>query len=259
MTSSGTNWHYHSEGEGETALFLHGWSFDGSVWFKQKDFLEDRRVVILDLPGHGQSDYNKQADVIGDIKFIIDELGLGQVTLIGHSLGGFLSLKLSIKYPASVKKLVLIGAPAKFVRSPEHESGLQEKDINKLRSFLTGNYPDILLVFLRWLFTGEERKQGDFRADWDKLSKKERWPQKEAMDDFLYVIEKEDVMQKLDNIIVPSLIVSGVGDPICPVESIDYLNKHLNNSKVELFEDCGHLPFLTKHQQFNKLVNEFIG
>ncbi|MFC1709049.1 alpha/beta fold hydrolase [Candidatus Omnitrophota bacterium] len=257
---SGVNWHYHSQGQGETVLFIHGWSFDAGIWFKQIDnFLGNYRVVTLDLPGHGQSDYIGELDTIEDINFIIRELGLDRTNLIGHSLGGLLSLKLVLKYPELIKKLVLIGAPAKFVRTQKHNFGLEEKDIDKLRSFLSDDYPDILLVFMRWLFTTQERNRADFREVWSKLSKKETWPQKKAMDDFLSMIEKEDITEQLGNLDIPTLIISGVNDPICPVESIDYLGRQIKNSRVELFKDCGHLPFLTQYQQFNRLAKEFIG
>ena len=259
-TKSGIDWHYHSQGEGEVVLFVHGWSFDGNVWFKQIDnFLKDYRVVVLDLPGHGQSDYKREADIVEDINFIIGELKLDRINLIGHSLGGLLCLKLALKYPALIKKLVLIGASAKFVRTPEYNFGLKKEDIDKLRSFLTDDYPDILLVFIRWLFTRQERNQGDFSEAWSRLSKKENWPRREAMGDFLSLIEKEDIRKQLVGLNIPTLIISGVNDPICPVESVDYLGRQIKNSKVELFDGCGHLPFVTRHEYFNRLTKEFLG
>lgn len=259
-TQSGLNWHFHSQGKGEAVLFLHGWSFDESVWSKQIDNLISKyRVITLDLPGHGQSNYKSNIDIIKEIKFIAEELGLKSINLIGHSLGGFLLLQLALKYPELIKKLVLIGTPAKFVESKEYSYGLKKSEINKLRNFLTKDYPNILLVFMRWLFTKDEHDQEDFRSIWEKLTKERAWPQKEAMADFLFIIEKEDIRKQLSSINIPTLIICGTSDPICPVESIDYLNKQIKDSRVELFLGCGHLPFLTQPKRFNKLVEEFLG
>lgn len=259
-TNSGLNWHFHSRGEGEPVLFIHGWSFDGSIWLKQiDDFLSSYRVVILDLPGHGHSDYKKETDLIKDISFIVRELNLGKVNLVGHSFGGFLSLKLALQYPELIKNLVLIGAPAKFMSSKDYSFGLREKEISKLRSFLLEDYPDILLVFMRWLFTAQERKRKEFREVWNVLSKRKIWPQKEAMADFLSIIEKDEVRENLKGLKIPTLIISGESDPICRAESMHYLGEQIKNSKVELFKGCGHLPFLTKFEEFNSLVKGFLG
>jgi len=259
-TKSGLNWHFHSQGQGQAVLFIHGWSFDESVWFKQIDsFISRYRVITLDLPGHGQTNYKSSIDIIEEVKFIVEELGLKNINLVGHSLGGFLSLQLVSKYPELIKKLVLIGAPAKFVESKEYSFGLRESDINKLKNFLSKDYPNILLVFMRWLFTKDERGQKDFRSIWEKLSTKRAWPQKEAMADFLFIIEKEDIREQLSSLNIPTLIICGTGDPICPVESMGYLNKQIKDSKVKLFPGCGHLPFLTQAKRFNKVVKEFLG
>lgn len=256
---SGLNWFFQTQGQGEPILFIHGWSFEGSIWSKQiEDLFSNYSVITLDLPGHGRSDYKKEVDIIEDISFIVNELRLGKINLIGHSLGGLIALKLSLKYPELIRKLILIGAPAKFVKSEKHGFGLEEKDINKLRGFISSDYPNILLVFIRWLFTKQERGQGDFRQAWDLVAKRESWPKKEAMSDFLHFIVTEDVSEDLSNVNISTLIISGTNDPICPVESIDYLGSQLKSSKVELFRDCGHLPFLTQSQRFNRLTKEFL-
>ncbi|MBL7198079.1 MAG: alpha/beta hydrolase [Candidatus Omnitrophica bacterium] len=258
-TQSGINWHYETEGQNEAILFIHGWSFDASVWCKQIDiFSHHYRVIVLDLPGHGHSDYKKDIDIIEDLNFIAKKLGLGSLNLVGHSLGGFFSLKFAVKYPELVKRLILIGATAKFVKSQGHNQGLEESEISKLRGFLTEDYPDILLVFIRWLFTKQERKQRDFRQIWNVLIKRSAWPKKEAMSEFLSVIEKEDLRKELKKLNTPTLIISGTNDPICPITSIDYLSRQIKGSKTEFFEHCGHLPFLTQPQRFNRLVKEFL-
>lgn len=256
---SGLNWFFQTQGQGEAVLFIHGWSFEGSVWSKQINYLlPDYGVVTLDLPGHGKSDYKKDVDIIEDVTFIVSELGLGRINLIGHSLGGLISLKLSLRYPELIKSLILIGTPAKFVKSEKHKFGLEEKDINKLRGFISSDYPNILLVFNRWLFTKKERGQDDFRPTWDLVTKRENWPKKEAMGDLLYYLETEDVCESLSNMEIPTLIISGTDDPICPAGSIDYLGRQIKSSKVELFNDCGHLPFLTQPQRFNSLIKRFL-
>ena len=257
-TPSKTKWFYRIKGEGEILLFIHGWSFDSNIWFRQIDNFGNCRVVILDLPGHGSSDYKKDIDIIKELEFIVKRLELNSLNLIGHSLGGLLALKFTLRHPELVKRIVLIGSSAKFVKADGSQQGLDKNDVNRLRGFLVQEYPEILLAFIRWLFTKDERKQSDFREIWSRISKRPKWPKKEALDEFLSVIEREDLRKELKNLNTPTLIISGTDDPICPSASAEYLNRQPRDSRLELFDKCGHLPFLTQPERFNNLVKEFL-
>lgn len=255
---SGINWFYKIKGEGKALVFIHGWSFDSGVWFRQIDNFSGHKVITLDLPGHGNSDYKAAIDIVKDLYFIFKELGLNKINLVGHSLGGFIGLKFTLTYPVFIDKIILIGTNAKFVRSCQYQYGLSEDEVNKLRGLVSGSYPDILLVFMRWLFTNEERRQGNFREAWDSMADRKKWPQKEALIESLSIIEKEDLKNRLKEIDLPTLIISGTADPICPVESTGYLHSQIKYSQIELFKDCGHLPFLTQDERFNELAHSFL-
>jgi pimeloyl-[acyl-carrier protein] methyl ester esterase len=111
---------------------------------------------------------------------------------------------------------------------------------------------------MRWLFTEEERSQPDFRRNWDLISQREIWPKKEALSDFLSIIAKEDLRGELNKINSKVLVVCGLNDPICPRGSAEYLGQSIKNSRVELFDNCGHMPFLTQDKKFNELAQEFL-
>lgn len=89
---------YDVRGEGETTLFfVHCWSCDRDFWREQVDlFAEEYRVVTLDLPGHGASGANREDwSIVGlaaDVETVADELGLERIVLVGHSMGGPVSL-----------------------------------------------------------------------------------------------------------------------------------------------------------------------
>lgn len=257
-SSNGINWFYEIKGQGKVLVFLHGWAFDSRVWSRQVSDFVDYKVVTLDLPGHGDSDYKQGIDTIKDLNFVFEKLALENINLIGHSWGGFLALKFALSYPELINKITLIGTNAKFVKSDDYKYGLSESQVNKLKGFLTDSYPDILLVFMRWLFSNREHNQSDFREVWDFISKRKVWPNKEALNEFLSVIEKEDLRKDLNKINKLTLIISGTQDPICPVQSLEFLNQQIKSSKAELFGNCGHMPFLTQPQKFNKLVKEFL-
>lgn len=85
---------YDSVGSGSPALvFIHGWAGDRSFWDNQSRYFSERyRVVHIDLAGHGESGHGRKVYSIpafgADVAAVVEKLGLKQVILIGHSLGG---------------------------------------------------------------------------------------------------------------------------------------------------------------------------
>jgi pimeloyl-[acyl-carrier protein] methyl ester esterase len=257
-TASGINWFYEVKGEGRPLVFLHGWSFDSGIWSKQADYFSEYKIVALDLPGHGQSEYKEKINIAEELNFIFGRLGLKNANLVGHSLGGLMALKLAVNRPDLVDKIILVSTNVRFVRSDDYAHALSPAEVERLQEFLKQGYLEILPVFMRWLFTEEERSQADFRSNWDLIAKRKIWPKQEALSYFLSFIAEEDLRSELNKINSQTLIVCGTNDPICPVGSAQYLGKNIKNSKVKLLSSCGHLPFLTESKRFNGLAQEFL-
>ncbi|MGK7909094.1 MAG: alpha/beta fold hydrolase [Synechococcus sp.] len=95
-------------GTGDTTLlFIHCWSCDRSYWREQLDaFADEYRVVSLDLAGHGVSGRDRETWTIvgyaGDVLAVVEELDLQRVILIGHSMGGPVSLEAARLLPNRV-------------------------------------------------------------------------------------------------------------------------------------------------------------
>lgn len=101
-------------GTGKTAVVLiHGWSCNRGYWENQLAALAERyTVVALDLPGHGASGSNREVwsvDSLGrDVAALVHELGLGRVILVGHSMGGPVSLSAARLLPRRVAGVVAV-------------------------------------------------------------------------------------------------------------------------------------------------------
>ncbi|HCV36973.1 MAG TPA: hypothetical protein DF783_08595, partial [Acidimicrobiaceae bacterium] len=106
-------------GSGLSLVFTHGWANDRSVWVSIADHLAvDHAVTTWDLRGHGESNtpppgrYSRQ-HALGDLGAVIDSTNR-PVVLIGHSLGGYLSLAYALAHPDEVSALVLIASGPGF-------------------------------------------------------------------------------------------------------------------------------------------------
>ena len=94
ISADGNPVHFDVEGDGAPALlFVHGWSCDRTYWSRQMSYFAGRfQVVAMDLAGHGESGANREdwtMPAFGeDVVAVVDRLKLGELVLIGHSMGG---------------------------------------------------------------------------------------------------------------------------------------------------------------------------
>ena len=108
---------YTDEGQGEAIVLLHGFLENSTMWQSLISHLTAScRVICIDLLGHGQTEcigYIHTMDVMADaVKTVIDELKIESCTLIGHSMGGYVSLAFSEKHPGLIKGLCLLNSSA---------------------------------------------------------------------------------------------------------------------------------------------------
>jgi pimeloyl-ACP methyl ester carboxylesterase len=111
----GVKVHYESYGAGkEAVVFIHGWTCDLTFWRGQAPLYSKRRSLLIDLPGHGQSDKPKVAYPMEyfakSIESVLRDAGVERAVLVGHSLGGPIAYSFIHLFPALVKALVLVDA-----------------------------------------------------------------------------------------------------------------------------------------------------
>lgn len=103
---------YEVFGSGDpTLVFIHGWSCDRSYWSSQvAAFSAGRRVVTLDLAGHGESGQDRKAWTMSafgaDVRAVVEALDLPSVVLVGHSMGGPVALEAAVLMPTRVKGVI---------------------------------------------------------------------------------------------------------------------------------------------------------
>jgi pimeloyl-ACP methyl ester carboxylesterase len=130
ITRDGIKLAYEERGTGTPAFVLiHGWTCDRSYFAPQAEHFGKRhRVVSVDLRGHGESDKPRGNYPItayaDDIAHLIDQLKLGKVIAVGHSMGGITVLQLAAAYPDRVAGIVMVD-PAPLTFPPELRAGVE--------------------------------------------------------------------------------------------------------------------------------------
>ena len=254
------SWHYQTLGHGETIVFIHGFGASSAWWQNQIDFLKkDFHIIAVDLPGHGQSSWQPVTiqRMAKDIGQIVRLEGEGNINIVASSFGALVAMEIYRQMPEIVMRLSLVGGIAKFARSDAYPAGLDIDKIRKLSGQFEGNYASVLDMFFRSLFTARERDSERFKA-LKHLRAHEPLPKKEALQSFLNLLEVTDYRDRLAGIICPMQFITGSDDYICPKDVMAWTALHTYNARFDEMAHCGHLPFLTEVDEYNRLLEDFL-
>ncbi|KMT52686.1 acetoin dehydrogenase dihydrolipoyllysine-residue acetyltransferase subunit [Pseudomonas fildesensis] len=237
-------------GEGGTPLVLvHGFGGDLNNWlFNHPALAVDRRVIALDLPGHGESGKHLQTgeadELSGAVLALLDHLNLSRVHLAGHSMGGLVALSIARQAPERVASLVLIASAALGV------------DINGdyLQGFTEANNRNALKPQLVQLFSDPALVTRQMLEDMLKFKRLE------GVDQALRQLNAklfDGGRQRLDlrNVVgqQPSLVIWGSDDAIIPASHAQGLA-----AQVEILPGQGHMVQLEAAERVNQLISTFL-
>ncbi|WP_417308925.1 alpha/beta fold hydrolase [Devosia sp.] len=149
FTRESASIHYEILGAGEPLLLIAGTASDGASWGPLLDLLPERQLILIDNRGSGRTTVEgplSHRDMVEDCAALLDQLGLGAVDVVGHSLGGFLGLWLAALHPGKVKRLVTLGSGVIDARSKAVFADLS-------RLYFTLPPQDFFRMLYPWLFS----------------------------------------------------------------------------------------------------------
>ncbi|MFX0077866.1 MAG: alpha/beta fold hydrolase [Candidatus Hermodarchaeota archaeon] len=245
-TINGKQVYYDIQGQGTPILMIHGSMSTHRVWYKQRILAKKYALLFLDLPGHGQSE-PLEGDITvqrfaGIVAQLINKMGHKGVFVMGHSLGGAITLQLALDHASLLDGLVLVGTGAKLGVLPAILEGLRTNYQGGIE-LATGQMAfaegaDLALV--------ERCKEECLQC-----------PQEVGYNDFV-ACNNFDVRVRLSEIQVPSLVVVGDEDKLTPVKWSQYLADHLRNATLTIIEQAGHMVMLEQPEKLNQAIDAFL-
>lgn len=249
MKINDININYEILGEGYPMLILHGWGgCINSMLPIINTYKEKYKIITLDFPGHGKSDivdgWNVK-DYTNLIYSFLQNLNISELIVVGHSFGGRVGILLSATYPNLVKKLILIDSGGLI---PKHSI----KYYVRLYTYKVGKQLMKLFIpnkekYNTWL-ENERKKRGS--NDYNSLIP-------EMRSTFIKVVN-QNLKPYLSKIKCPTLLIWGEFDKDTPPYMGKIMNKHIQNSKLFIFENCGHFSYLDNFVDFKKQADIFL-
>jgi pimeloyl-[acyl-carrier protein] methyl ester esterase len=261
-TAAGVNLHYDELGAGQPVVFLHGWAMSARVWRFQQQLDPARRLIFLDQRGHGQSGVANSYsvdDFAADVAEFFHKLDLYDAVLIGWSMGVQVALAAFPALRPRLKGLVLVGGTPRFTSCDEYLHGKQPLEVKGMGVRLRRDYQKTMGDFFRGMFAEDEMDPAQYQRIVHEIVMGGRSPDHDAAQQALQILAQADLREGLATLDRPVLLVHGELDTICPVGASRYMLERLPEATLKAVPGCGHAPFMTRPEQFNQTVREFLG
>jgi len=249
----GAKVHYVDAGTGSPVILLHGLADDIGVWESVIPALAAKhRVIALDQIGFGRSDKPllsyRVTTFVDFLDGFLNELKIDRASVVGNSLGGWVAADFALAHPDRVDRLVLCDAAgyAAVVKNmnPRALSALRLASRDDIRYLgpLTFHdkrfYEDVDLAFKQRVTAGDS------------------YTVKQVLES---MVRGEDVLDgRVGAIHKPTLILWGRDDKLIPLSFAERFHKEIPGSRLEVIDNCGHMPHVECPEKFNTAVLQFL-
>ena len=255
----GLDLYYITEGEGEPLLLISGLGSKNSWVFQLPYFSKRMRVILLHNRGVGRSsrpDYPYTMTMyIDDVKALLDHLKIKEkVHLCGISMGGMIAQHYVLKYPETVKTLILCATTA------YHEE--VSNVVNSQKELENSTLEQKFKVRVAALYSRPFRKKLKTDVQIYEILKNNFMEDPTRLQDYVNqgaTVGDHDTRDQLSKITQPTLILVGNEDRIIlGLHHSELLNERIPNSTLEIIEKTGHGFVSEKPEKVNKLIMDFI-
>jgi esterase len=243
-------------GQGLPVAILHGLFASSKNWVGTAQYLSGfTRPFAVDLRNHGDSphsDSHTLEDMIGDLDQWLRQRQVEQAVLLGHSMGGLVSMGFALSHPQAVKGLIVVDIlPRAYRPDFSREFAALSLDLSPYKSrreideAMAPIVPD--LQVRQFLQMNVERSDRGFR--W-KLN--------------VPVLKSSEFLQGPDFSIFkntydgPALLIAGGESPFARTSDQPRFNEYFPNGRIEVLADCGHWLHYICSEEFQGVVREFI-
>jgi pimeloyl-ACP methyl ester carboxylesterase len=263
--------HYKQAGQGEpTLVLLHGFAASTFSWHRvMQPLAEIGTVVAFDRPSSGLTDRPMPGEWEGDSPYsreaqadltvgLMDALGIDRAVLVGNSAGGTIGALVAIRHPQRVEALILVdaaiyqegGAPswsAPLLRTPQlqHLGPLIARTIQSRGDQL-----------LRLAWHDPSSISSETLEGYSKALQAENWDV--GLWQLTLASRPSDLPERLDELALPALVITGDDDRIVPTELSVRLAGELPNAELVVIPQCGHVPQEECPEDFLQAVSTFL-
>jgi pimeloyl-[acyl-carrier protein] methyl ester esterase len=245
-------------GQGPDLVMLHGWSMHSAVWRDLAEGLAEHFTLhMVDLPGHGQSDWQQGAleldAVVGTLANELPE----SAYYLGWSLGGLISIAFASRFPKRVNKLLLMAATPCFVKQPDWPYAMEPDVFKAFSANLEQDRKETLKRFLFLQARGSQYSRETIRALTQQLTV-EKAPVADALKAGLRLLIETDLRRQFSALRCPLKMMLGDRDTLIPTQMLEQA-KQLNPKLITtVLAGAGHAPFIAQMTECQHEIERFL-
>jgi pimeloyl-ACP methyl ester carboxylesterase len=240
-------------GSGKPVMLVHGFGEDSSVWKNQVEFLSNKfQLIIVDLPNSENEKAWSLPFFAKELNEVLDRENIETCTMIGHSMGGYITLAFADKFPERLRAFGLFHSSA-FADGPE-KIATRKKGI----AFIRENGPAAFLdTMIPNLFSGHSRETQPGIVK-EARKAKDNFTGPALVKYYEAMIERPDRTALLKKTKLPVLFIMGKYDTAIPVE--DTLKQcHLPEiAYIHVLRNSGHMGMLEEKELSNLALDKFL-
>jgi len=248
--------HCSEAGLGTPVVLLHGFPLASAIWSEQQCLGDRYRVITPDLRGHGQSPapegVYEMEDMARDVLALLDSLAIEKAVILGHSMGGYVTLAAWKLAPERFLGLGLVASQA----AADTEEGRQGRRKLAEKVSAEGNAA-VAAAMLPRLFAP------DLEADSPLVDQARKMilgtPRAGILGALNGMAVRENVTALLTTIGVPALILAGDKDQIIPPVKAEAMAAAIPKSTLAMIANAGHMPILERPVETTTAIGKFLG
>jgi 3-oxoadipate enol-lactonase len=234
---------------GVPLVFVHGWTANRHRWDHQvAHFSGKRRVVRLDLRGHGESSgagVKTVEELARDLLALLDHLGIERCVLVGHSMGGMIAQTVALSHPERVERMILVNSIGRMTYSRGRGLLMAASTLVPYKLFVATN---IQRAFAPGYPRDEIRAYVKSSADTPR----------EVVMTLYGAMRAFDVLDRVGEIQAPTLMIHGYHDIQLPVRQMLRMAKAYPDATVRIL-DAGHELPVEKPAELTAAIDAFVG
>lgn len=253
-------------GEGPPIVFVHGLGGCWQNWLENLPHFAAAgyRAIALDLPGFGYSPMPAWEISIPSYGRTVDqfcvELGLDGAALVGNSMGGFIAAESAIAMPGWIDRLVLVSA-----------AGISHATMRREPVMAMARMMNLLNPLMARVNARGLARPGLRQASFQGVLRHPQRIRRELLYEFsinaigapgfmpaIATLTGYDFLDRLPQITIPTLLVWGRDDLVVPASDAPGYHERIQDSELQIFDDCGHVPMAERPLRFNRLLQGFL-
>lgn len=255
LTYKNSTLSYRVQGEGNAIVLLHGFGEDGEIWRNQFDLFPHHRLIIPDLPGTGASElpeHTSMESLARSVVAILDAEGAAQCILVGHSMGGYVTLAFADHHAERLKGYGLFQSTA--YADSEEKKETRRKGIQFIRRYGAAEFLKTTIPNMYGPVSKNEHKE----LIEEHLLSVRNFSGEALVSYYEAMIARPDRSHLLSMTGLPVLFMVGRHDAAVPFEDAMRQSHLPRLSYIHILENSGHQGMVEEPEESNKALLSYI-